>query len=94
MEELAVSGYPELFDRNYHDLNKKQQSRRQISAAIEISGKLISSVVALCPPQPLKRQRGAPRVLLPAKRTQADLAQRDFYINCLKCHFSRCTVKI
>lgn len=46
---LAISGYPELYDfinRNYRDLNKKQQALRQIIAALEILGRLLSSIVA------------------------------------------------
>lgn len=42
-------GYPALYafaSRNYHDLNKTQQSSRQINAVLEILGKLFSGVVA------------------------------------------------
>lgn len=41
--DLAVSSYPELYDstsHNYHDLNNKQQTWTEISAALEISGML------------------------------------------------------
>lgn len=44
---VAVTGYPELYDfmnRNYHNVNKKQQAWRQVSLAIEMSGKLLSSI--------------------------------------------------
>lgn len=47
--EMAVSGYPELYDitnNNYHNFNNKEQAWRQISAAPEISGKFFSSTVA------------------------------------------------
>lgn len=42
-----TAGYLALYDftnQNYHDLNKKRQTWRQISASLEISGWLFSSV--------------------------------------------------
>ncbi len=44
---VAVAGYPDQYDfthRSYHDLNRKQQTWRQISAVLDISGKLLSLI--------------------------------------------------
>ena len=44
---VTFAGYPELYDftnHSYHDMNRKQQSWRQISAKLEISGKLFSFI--------------------------------------------------
>lgn len=44
--ETTIMELYDLTSHNYHDLNKKPQTWRQINATLEISGKMLSSIVA------------------------------------------------